>query len=93
VHIDFFSIELFVNNYSLTVTTAKSNYFATLDEVTTQNSASQNAGPVPLTGATTMYSGLAQTVAFHLPFPSISKLIYLYIFRSKINLHHRMFPQ
>ncbi|CAF0828499.1 unnamed protein product [Rotaria sordida] len=42
--------------------TAKSNYFATLDETNTQISASQNDGPVPLAGAITMYPELIRTV-------------------------------
>jgi hypothetical protein len=55
-------IEFLANNYTLIVNTSKTNYLATLDEVVTQNSANQNDGPVPLAGAVTMYSGLAQTV-------------------------------
>ncbi|CAF0774818.1 unnamed protein product [Rotaria sordida] len=42
--------------------TAKSNYFATLDETNTQISASQNDGPVPLAGAITMYPELIRTI-------------------------------
>ncbi|CAF3757887.1 unnamed protein product [Rotaria sordida] len=49
-------VKFLLNNYVLTVSTAKSNYFATLDETNTQISASQNDGPVPLVGAITIYS-------------------------------------
>ncbi|CAF3547027.1 unnamed protein product [Rotaria sp. Silwood1] len=56
------SNQVLANNYTLTVTTAKSNYFATLDESNTQISASQNDGPVPLVGAVSMYPGLVRTV-------------------------------
>ncbi len=59
---DLICIEFLANNYTLIVNTSKTNYLATLDEVVTQNSANQNDGPVPLAGAVTMYSGLAQTV-------------------------------
>lgn len=55
-------VEFLANNYTLTVTTSKSNYFATLDQTGTQTSASQNDGPVPLVGATTMYPELTQIV-------------------------------
>lgn len=58
----FLSIEFLVNNYTLTITTTKTNYFATLDQVATQTSANQNDGPVPLVGAITMYPELTQTV-------------------------------
>ncbi|CAF0998703.1 unnamed protein product [Rotaria sp. Silwood1] len=56
------SNQVLANNYTLTVTTAKSNYFATLDESNTQISASQNDGPVPLAGAVSMYPGLVRTI-------------------------------
>ncbi|CAF3841642.1 unnamed protein product [Rotaria sordida] len=55
-------VKFLVNNYVLTVSTAKSNYFATLDETNTQISASQNDGSVSLAGAITMYPGLIRTV-------------------------------
>ncbi|CAF0777145.1 unnamed protein product [Rotaria sordida] len=55
-------VKFLLNNYVLTVSTAKSNYFATLDETNTQISASQNDGPVPLAGAITMYPELIRTV-------------------------------
>ncbi|CAF3519550.1 unnamed protein product [Rotaria sordida] len=54
-------VKFLLNNYVLTVSTAKSNYFATLDETNTQISASQNDGPVPLAGAITMYPELIRT--------------------------------
>ncbi|CAF3166198.1 unnamed protein product [Rotaria sp. Silwood2] len=56
------SNQFLANNYTLTVTTAKSNYFATLDEANTQISASQNDGPVPLAGAVVMYPELVRII-------------------------------
>jgi len=55
-------IEFLASNYTLTVTTSKTNYFAILEETVSQNSATQNEGPVPLAGALSMYPGLIQTV-------------------------------
>ncbi|CAF4476742.1 unnamed protein product, partial [Rotaria magnacalcarata] len=53
-------LEFLANNYTFIVTTAKSNYFATLDETDTGISANQNDGPIPLAGAVTMYAELAK---------------------------------
>jgi hypothetical protein len=58
----FILLEFLAKSYTLAVTTTKSNYFATLDQVGAQVSASQNDGPVSLIGAVAMYPELAQTV-------------------------------
>ncbi|CAF5137672.1 unnamed protein product, partial [Rotaria magnacalcarata] len=57
------SNKFLANNYTFIVTTAKSNYFATLDETDTGISANQNNGPIPLAGAVTMYAELAKLIA------------------------------
>ena len=45
------------------MTTTKNNYIATLDQISTQISASPNDGPVSLLGAMTMYPELIQIVS------------------------------
>ncbi|CAF1017068.1 unnamed protein product [Adineta ricciae] len=59
-----------VKNCTMIVSTSKSNYIATLDATSTQTSASQNDGPVPLVAASTMYPALAQIIERQAQFPN-----------------------
>lgn len=77
-----FLLGLLANSYTLTVTTTKTNYIATLDEVGTQTSARPNDGPVVLLGATTMYPGLIQTVRKTYNSRALCSLHYLFIMSS-----------
>ncbi|CAF4073136.1 unnamed protein product [Adineta steineri] len=69
------SNKFLANNYTLIVTTSKSNYFATLDEALTQNSANQNDGPVSFQGAMTMYSELPQIIERQIQFTNGSNAL------------------
>ncbi|CAF0763296.1 unnamed protein product [Adineta ricciae] len=55
---------------TMIVSTSKSNYIATLDATSTQTSASQNDGPVPLVAASTMYPALTQIIERQAQFPN-----------------------